>query len=194
LEEDLRLCGLHFRLVDTAGIRETEEVIEQEGIRRSKNAMKDADLILLLLDASRSLSQEDRDLLETVPQEKTVLVWNKIDQTMPLQKVEWPTKVFISAKERLGLEELRAAIEKIIWQKGPPSREEMTITTLRHKNALCYAAESIQAVIKGLQNRISAEFVASDIRHALNALGMIIGTNVTEDILTSIFSQFCLGK
>lgn len=194
LEEDLQLCGLHFRLIDTAGIRETVEIIEQEGIRRSKNAMKDADLILLLLDASCSLTHQDRDLLALVPPEKTVVVWNKIDRCMPLQSIDWPTQVFISAKERIGLEDLRAAIEKILWQKGPPSREEMTITTLRHQKALTHAAESIHAVIQGLQLRVSAEFVASDMRNALNELGTIIGTNVTEDILTSIFSQFCLGK
>jgi tRNA modification GTPase len=194
LEEDLQLCGLHFRLIDTAGIRDTAEIIEQEGIRRSKNAMKNADLILLLLDASRELSSEDFDLLAMVPQEKTVLVWNKIDRSMPMQSIEWASKAFISAKERLGLEELRSAIEKIIWQKGPPSREEMTITTLRHKLALLNAAESIRAVTEGLSLRISPEFVASDMRNALNELGTIIGTNVTEDILSSIFSQFCLGK
>jgi tRNA modification GTPase len=194
LEEDLQLCGLHFRLIDTAGIRETAEIIEQEGIRRSKNAMKDADLILLLLDASCPLTPQDRDLLALVPPEKTVVVWNKIDRSMPLQSIDWPTQVFISAKEHIGLEDLKAAIEKILWQKGPPSREEMTITTLRHQKALIHAAESIQMVIQGLKMRVSAEFVASDMRNALSELGTIIGTNVTEDILTSIFSQFCLGK
>jgi tRNA modification GTPase len=194
LEEDLQLSGLHFRLIDTAGIRETEEVIEQEGIRRSKLAMQEADLILLVLDASRALNGQDKALLDAVPRAKTVLVWNKIDQASPLETIEWQTKVHISAKERVGLDELRTAIDKILWQKGPPTREEMTITKLRHRNALLNAQVSIEAVIVGLSSRISAEFVASDMRNALNELGTIIGTNVTEDILTSIFSQFCLGK
>lgn len=194
LEEDLQLAGLHFRLIDTAGIRVTDEKIEQEGIRRSKVAMQDADLILLLLDASRPLSPEDRDLLALAPLTKTVLVWNKIDQAMPSVQIGWPTQVFISAKERIGLEDLRSAIDKTIWQKGPPSREELTITSLRHRNALAASIESIEAVIHGLEQRVSAEFVASDMRQALNELGTILGTNVTEDILTSIFSQFCLGK
>ncbi len=194
LEEDLQLSGLHFRLIDTAGIRETEEVIEQEGIRRSKLAMQEADLILLVLDASRALNEQDKALLDAVPREKTVLVWNKIDQATPPEAIDWQTKVHISAKERVGLDALRSAIDKILWQKGPPTREEMTITKLRHRNALLNAQTSIEAVIVGLSSRLSAEFVASDMRNALNELGTIIGTNVTEDILTSIFSQFCLGK
>lgn len=194
LEEDLELCGFHFRLIDTAGIRETAEMIEQEGIRRSKGAMNEADLILLLLDASRRLQQDDLDLLASVPQEKTILVWNKIDCTMPQEAVAWGTTVLISAKERLGLEELRAAIEKTLWRKGPPSREEVTITSLRHKVALLAAGDAIRLVAEGLKKRVSPEFVASDMRCGLNALGTIIGINVTEEILSSIFSQFCLGK
>jgi len=194
LEEDLQLSGLHFRLIDTAGIRETEEVIEKEGIRRSKSAMHDADLILLLLDASRPLEPGDLELLNTSPKEKTILVWNKIDLNPTPYKLDWKHQVHISAQQRIGLETLRQAIDKIIWDKGPPSKDEVAITKLRHKVALQNAIDSITIVIDGLQSRISAEFVASDMRYALNELATIIGTNVTEDILTSIFSQFCLGK
>ncbi len=194
LEEDLQLAGLHFRLIDTAGIRETEEVIEQEGIRRSKSAMSDADLILLLLDSSRPLDQGDLDLLQTVPKEKTILVWNKNDLAPPPATIDWQHQVNISAQQRTGLQHLRQAIDQIIWDKGPPPKDEVAITTLRHKVALQNAIDSITIVISGLQSRTSAEFVASDMRYALNELATIIGTNVTEDILTSIFSQFCLGK
>jgi len=191
LEEDLRLSGLHFRLVDTAGVRETTELVEQEGIRRTKQAMTEADLILLLLDASRPLEKEDRDLLDTVPKERTIVVWNKIDLNRPKENIDG---VLISARERTGLDQLRAAIDRFIWRSGPPSKDEVVITKLRHKQALQQAILSLQLVIEGLERRISAEFVASDMRNALNELGTIIGTNVTEDILTSIFSQFCLGK
>src|SRR5690606_29958344 len=100
LEEDLRLGSLHFRLIDTAGIRHTEERIEQEGIRRSKKAMQKADLLLLLLDASRPLSENDRDLLERVPREKTLFVWNKIDLQKPEEEISGA--ISISAKEKIG--------------------------------------------------------------------------------------------
>lgn len=191
LEEDLRLGQLHFKLIDTAGIRETAEIVEKEGIRRSQKAMQEADLILLVLDASRAIDLNDRELLQIAPTEKTIVIWNKIDLGQPAEKI---SSVQISAKQKIGLEELKAAIEKIIWKKGPPSKEEVLITKLRHHQALTHAISACQAVIDGLKSGISAEFVASDTRAALGELGKIIGTNVTEDILTSIFSKFCLGK
>ncbi len=191
LEEDLKLGSLHFKLVDTAGVRETEEVIEQEGIRRTQMAMKEADLVLLLLDASRPLSDQDRALMKEAPREKTLFVWNKVDLSAPSEKFD---ALSISAKKKMGLEELKAAIHQIVWKRGLPSKEEVLITNLRHYQALSEAISACQAVMTGLRSGISAEFVASDMRSALNELGKIIGTNVTEDILGAIFSKFCLGK
>lgn len=187
LEEDLRLGQLHFKLIDTAGIRETEEIVEKEGIRRSQIAMKEADVILLLLDATRP---PDPQLLAQVPKEKTLVVWNKTDLAPPPH----PDGISISALKKTGLENLKSAIEQLIWKKGAPSKEEVLITQLRHYRALTNAIVSCETVIEGLKKGISAEFVASDIRSALNELGTIIGTNVTEDILSAIFSKFCLGK
>lgn len=194
LEEDLKLGNLHFRLMDTAGIRNTEEIVEREGIRRSHKAMQEADLILLLLDASLPLSKNDQMLLDSVPKQKTILVWNKTDIKKPEPEIAWDLSVEISAKELFGLDHLKTAIEKLIWEKGPPSKEEVTITQLRHHTALQNAIEFCQAVISGLKNNVSAEFVTSDLRSCLHELGTIIGTNVTEDILSAIFSKFCLGK
>lgn len=191
LEEDLRLGGLQFRLIDTAGIRDTEEVVEKEGIRRSQKAMQEADLILLLLDATRPLEQKDRELLAVAPKEKTIVVWNKTDIARPQEMIPG---VCISAREKTGLDHLRKAIEELIWKNGPPSKEEVVITKLRHYQALTQAIESCQTVIAGLKQGISAEFVTSDMRACLNELGQIIGANVTEDILSAIFSKFCLGK
>ena len=194
LEEELRLGNLHFRLIDTAGIRATHEVVEQEGIRRSQKMMQEADLILLLLDASRSLSENDEKLLNAVPPAKTILVWNKIDLKTSYAPISWPSTVAISAKEKIGMEHLRAAIEKLVWKNGPPSKEEVAITQLRHHTALQNAMERCKTVITGLKQGVSPELATSDLRSALNELGTIIGTNVTEDILSSIFSKFCLGK
>ena len=133
LDEDLLLGSLHFKLIDTAGIRDTEEVIEKEGIRRSQTAMKQADLILLLLDASRPLNEQDHQLLQAAPKEKTLVVWNKIDLGKPSLDIE---AVQISAREKIGLDELKQAIDRIIWKEGPPSKEEVLITKLRHHQAL----------------------------------------------------------
>lgn len=194
LEEDLRMGSLHFRLIDTAGIRTTSEVVEQEGIRRSQKTMHEADLVLLLLDASKPLSENDHQLMSQVPQGKTLLVWNKTDIQKPSIPIPWHSSVEISAKEKIGIENLKAAIEKLIWEKGPPSKEEITITQLRHYTALQNAITHCRTVINGLTQGMSPEFTSSDLRACLNELGTIIGTNVTEDILSAIFSKFCLGK
>jgi tRNA modification GTPase len=190
IDEDLNLGSLHFRLTDTAGIRETEEVIEKEGIRRSKKAMDEADLILIVLDASRPLSLEEEALIAKIPEEKRLLVLNKID----LKPLDLHGAIGVSAKERMGLDLLKQAIEKKIWAKGAPSKEEVLITSLRHHQALSLAIDLTQTAICGIEENRFPELVAIDVRGALLELGTIIGTNVTEDILSMIFSKFCLGK
>ncbi|MDE3047376.1 MAG: 50S ribosome-binding GTPase, partial [Verrucomicrobiota bacterium] len=191
LEEDLRLGELPFKLIDTAGVRHTDELVEQEGIRRTQNAMQEADLILLVLDASRPLAAQDRDLLRAAPHEKTLVVWNKVDVAAPSQEI---AGIPISAKEKQGLAALKEAIRHVVWQRGAPSKEEVLITQLRHFQALSNALAYCTSVIEGLKSGISAEFVAADMRAGLSELGTIIGANVTEDILSAIFARFCLGK
>ena len=195
LEDNLRLNGLNFRLVDTAGIRTTEEVIEQEGIRRSKEAMQAADLILLVLDASRELDDQDKLVINLTPPNKTIVVWNKID--LPhntLSELPLPHVVKLSAKNRMGLDTLHKMIDQVIWTHGTPSKEEVLITNVRHKEALTRAIQACKEVVTGLKTGVSPEFISFDMRQALYSLGEVIGTNVSEDILTSIFSTFCIGK
>lgn len=194
LEAELRLGGLHFQLIDTAGIRATEEIIEKEGIRRSKLAMQNADLILLLIDASRPLTEEDQALLASAPFAKTLVIWNKIDlpHTIPSQKT-FP-EVFLSAKTREGMAAMKKAIEQLIWKGNFPSKEEIILTNIRHKEALIHAIKDLQSLINGLNTEISPEFLSADMRSCLRHLGQIIGMDISEDILSAIFSKFCVGK
>lgn len=195
LEDHIRLNGLNLRLMDTAGIRATSETIEQEGIRRSKDAMNQADLILFVLDASKGLEVEDRWLASQVPASKTIAIWNKIDlHNNMLPELDFPHVISISAKQKTGIDLLKKMIDEVIWKKGPPSKEEILITNIRHKEALTQAIRSCQQVINGLQSGTSPEFLSMDMRQCLNELGKIIGTNITEDILSAIFSKFCIGK
>ncbi len=191
LEEEIRLAGLHFRLIDTAGIRKTEEVIEKEGIKRSKQAISDADLILLVMDATKPI---DEELVCSIPKEKTILIWNKIDLPHSITSELDFVQAYVSAKTGEGLELLKELIQKIVWQKGVPSKEEIVITNLRHFQALKNALTSLEALIKGLKQQVSPEFLSSDMRNTLLELGKILGTNITEDILSAIFSKFCIGK
>ncbi|MGK5594380.1 MAG: tRNA uridine-5-carboxymethylaminomethyl(34) synthesis GTPase MnmE [Parachlamydiaceae bacterium] len=194
LEDSLYLNGLNFRLLDTAGIRETEEIVEREGIRRSRQAMAEADLILFVLDTTQDLKDEELELLQCLPKEKTIAIWNKIDQAPSSFKTPLPYQVEISAKQKIGLDQLKATIDRVIWQKGAPSKEEIVITNVRHKEALIGAIRNVEAVVKGLEEYLSPEFLTLDMRHALHELGKIIGSNISEDILTEIFSRFCIGK
>ncbi len=192
LEADLRIGGLHFKLIDTAGIRDAEEVVEQEGIRRSMKALSEADLVMLVLDAARGLQKEDEEILRQAPKHKTLVIWNKVD--LPTSHSSPQGSIPISAKEGHGMSELKEAIEKLVWKKGAPSKEEVVITNVRHFQALMSAKENVGKLIKGLQSGVSPEFLAADMRAALKDLGTIIGQDISEEILSAIFSKFCVGK
>jgi len=195
LEDHIRLNGLNLRLLDTAGIRTTDEFVEQEGIRRSKQAIAEADLILLVLDASREINSEDRELLNLVPKEKSIIIWNKTDLAeQPEVDLAYPHVVAMSAKHKINLDLLRKKIDEVIWIKGPPSREEVVVTNVRHQESLNKAIAACRQVIKGLRTDVSPEFLSMDMRLSLSELGKIIGTHITEDILSAIFSKFCIGK
>lgn len=194
IEDHLQINGMNFRLIDTAGIRQTEESIEIEGIERSKEALSKADLVLLVLDAQLRLSEQDHELLGIVPKGKTILVWNKSDiskKSLPFLDLPY---VILSAKYRQGIEELYQKIDEVIWKEGLPSQEEVLITNVRHKEALDLAIEAGKRVLDGLRAGTSPEFLSIDMRECLRELGKLIGTDVTEDILSSIFSKFCIGK
>lgn len=188
LEDHLRLFDLHIRLLDTAGMRDTEEVIEQEGIRRSKKAMQAADVVLCILDVTQ------QELPCDLPKGKTVVIWNKIDLPHDgLPALAYPT-VCMSAKEKRGIEDLYSALRALIGKQDLSAQEEIVLTSQRHKEALQDAIGSASQVLLGLRLGASPEFLTLDMRSALMALGSILGTHITEDILTSIFSKFCIGK
>lgn len=194
LEDNLLLGGLHFKLVDTAGIRDTEERIEQEGIKRSRKAMDQADLILLVLDGSKPLCKEALSLLQLAPKNKTLVVWNKIDlSSASKQEIDLPS-IALSALTGEGLLSLKELIQTQIWKKGPPNKEEIILTNLRHKEALDNSLSFLTSVIKGLEEGTSPEFLSFDIRKCLFELGTILGLNISEEILSAIFSKFCVGK
>lgn len=190
LEEEVQIAGLNFRLIDTAGIRQTDEIVEKEGIRRSEKAAKDADLVLVVYDVTNPMHIE-----LNLPEKKTIAIWNKVDldhqekETLPYSHV-----IEVSAKEGSGIDALKKEIHKVIWKEGPPSKEEVLLTSERHHQALGNAITALKTVSEGLQTDLSPEFLVSDLRLALKELGTIIGMNITEEVLSAIFSKFCVGK
>ncbi|CDZ79962.1 tRNA modification GTPase MnmE [Candidatus Rubidus massiliensis] len=195
IEDNLRINGMNFRLIDTAGVRQTDEVIESQGIIRTKQTIEEADLILLIMDASRSLEVEDKNLLEEIPFEKTILIWNKVDishESITLFE-RFKNICLLSAKTKEGIDQLKKTIDNVIWT-NQNHHEEIMLTNARHFEALQQAKLFLEAVLEGLRSNVSPEFVSQDIRFALKELGKIIGTNISEDILSEIFSTFCIGK
>lgn len=194
LEDFARLNNLTIRLTDTAGVRNASESIEAEGIRRTHHEIKDADVVLFVADLTRGLTDDCRTLLAELPVSKTIAVWNKSDLGDKQEAIPFQESVVLSAKNTDGFDALEQAIDRIVWNGSEPSKEELVLTNVRHKDALLTSIVGLDKVIEGLKTGISPEFVAFDMRHALKNLGKIIGTDVTEDILSAIFSQFCIGK
>lgn len=194
LEEDFVYRGLRFRLSDTAGMRQTEEEVERLGIERTHRALEAADLVLFVLDATRPLNSEERALCERLPAQKTIGIWNKLDLCEPKEPLPFPHVVALSALEGRGVEQLLEKMFERVWGEGMGRGEELVLFSARHKEALLEACKGCRRVIEGLQEGVSAEFLAFDLRQALTELTTILGANVTEEILSSIFSQFCVGK
>lgn len=195
IEESMNLRGIPLRLIDTAGIRDTEDPVEVQGVLRSKNLLENADLILFVVDGSSPLTEEDKEILSLLMGKKVLGVINKTDLPMAvgaeaeiLSGIEW---IKISAKEKTGLEPLKDLIVETTFRVP---LESVWVTHVRHKNALVKASQSLLKARESIEQRMSGEFVAVDLRAALDSLGEIVGETTTEDILTEIFSTFCIGK
>ncbi len=194
VEDTMRLNGLHLRFIDTAGIRDCEEFVEQEGIRRSKQALERADIVLFVLDVTSHNTIDP--FFSDLPKEKTIVVWNKVDveHDRPLTRLDFDHVVETSAKSAHGMQELKEAIDRVIWRQGEFREQEAVLSELRHKQALENAVSHCERVLAGLSGQVSCEFIAFDMRLALVSLGSIIGQDVTNEILSAVFSSFCIGK
>lgn len=194
IEESLVLRGLRFHLIDTAGIRETDDRVEKLGVSRSFEQMEDADIILFVLDATRDLDASEETLLKKLKPEKTLLVWNKMDQPNARMFNLAPHMVGISAKEKQGLDLLEAKLLERVSEEFSAASEDVMISRVRHAKALEGAIASASETAQGLKEGRSPEFLTLDIRQTLASLGLILGQEITEDVLSSIFSKFCIGK
>ncbi|MDX1411698.1 MAG: tRNA uridine-5-carboxymethylaminomethyl(34) synthesis GTPase MnmE, partial [Nitrospirales bacterium] len=212
LEEEVKILGVCIRLIDTAGLRHTQNEIEREGIRRTTHASEQAGLLLIVVDGSQELSDDDVEIIKKNCDKKKIVVLNKADLPM---KVEESTLmsllspqasqddkehtsplriVTMSAKTGMGLEKLRQEIRSLAYGPFFESGEPVFLTRLRHKVALERAKEAVANSLCAFDQNFSGECLAVDLRVALDALGEIIGVVSTEDILDHIFKDFCIGK
>ncbi len=197
LEENLDLDGVRIRLVDTAGVRSTVDPVEAEGIKRTRSAQEDADLLLVILDGSMPLTSEDRSLVKEAGSRTHLVLINKCDlpQSMGDELSELSRDVLsISAVTGAGLNEVRSAIRSAVVSSSREAAEGVLVTRVRHLSALRRAADSLEVARAAVLAGAAGELVAVDLRAAADALGEITGVITTDEILNQIFSEFCIGK
>ncbi|MBM6837089.1 tRNA uridine-5-carboxymethylaminomethyl(34) synthesis GTPase MnmE [Clostridium saudiense] len=196
IEEYINLDGIPVKVIDTAGIRETEDVVEKIGVERSKEKLKEADLVLLVLDTSRELDQEDRDIIESVKDKKCILILNKIDLEWKIEEDildSFENVIKISAKEEIGLDELKQTIKNLFFN-GKIDAESLIISNSRHKQALYRALENAESALVRVKNNEYLDLISIYVTASLRALGEITGSELEEDLVNKIFSDFCVGK
>jgi tRNA modification GTPase len=197
IEESMSLDGVIIHLVDTAGIRPTDDALEREGIRRSRSAQKDADLQVIVIDGSTPLSEDDRGLIEQAAAGKHVIVINKADLPMrvgPSDMKPGTIGLPLSAKTGQGVEALRAAIRSQLVGGGAETTDGIIVTNVRHQAALDQSHSSLVQAEESINAGMPNELVAVDLRAAADALGEITGAITTDEVLEKIFSTFCIGK
>ena len=200
IEEFVNIKGIPLKIVDTAGIRETEDIVEKIGVEKSKESYNTADLVIMVLDSSRPLSQEDREILETLENKKTIVLLNKTDLPQQIdidelsKYVDCSSIIKISALQHKGIEELQDKIEAMVYKGSVKNSSNLMITNSRHKDALLKAYESINDAISAIDQNMPYDFIEVDFKNIWDYLGYINGDTVKEDLLDTIFANFCIGK
>lgn len=199
LEEYINLHGISLRMIDTAGIRETEDVVEKIGVNRARDMAKEADLILYVVDSSRPLDENDEEIISMLDSRKAIVLYNKtdlepkVDMATLKNRVNRPV-ISVSAKEETGIRELEKEIKNMFFSGEISFNDEVYITNARHKEALMEAADSLGLVKNSIEMDMPEDFFSIDLMNAYESLGRIIGEAVGEDLVNEIFSKFCMGK
>jgi tRNA modification GTPase len=195
LEEYLNISGVPVRVLDTAGIRHSHDAVEQEGVRRSLAAIRSADIVLVVLDGSMSLAPEDRRVLDETQGRNAVAVINKSDLPRKLEPLAWPeVQISLSCRSGAGIDDLKKAVAEPVMKGAGGPREHPGAVNRRHRTALEQARGSLEKALGSTKTGLSPEFIALDLRDALDHLGLITGATYTDDILERIFNDFCIGK
>ncbi len=199
LEEQINLGGIVLNLIDTAGIRETNDYVESIGVEKAKKYAQDADLIIYVVDCSRPLDSNDEEIIELIRGKKVLTLLNKSDMEQVVSredilKLMDCATVSISAKNYEGMEELEQTVKDMFFTGKISFNEEIYITNARHKNLLNDALQSLKLVKEGIDMCVSEDFLTIDIMTAYEKLGLIIGEEVEDDLADKIFKEFCMGK
>lgn len=201
LEEQIHLNGLNLNMIDTAGIRQTEDVVEKIGVEKAREYAESADLIIYVADASRKLDENDREIAQIIAGKKVVVLLNKSDLEPVLTREElcifledeFPV-IEVSAKEEKGIRELEQQLKTMFLSGDLSFNDEVMITNMRQKSALQDAYMSLRKVQESIEDQMPEDFYSIDLMDAYEALGSITGETIGEDLVNEIFSKFCMGK
>ena len=203
LEEHINLQGISLNIIDTAGIRETGDLVEQIGVDKAREQAELADLILYVIDASVPLDESDKEIFELIENKKTILLLNKTDLERVVsrkeiesnEKISKEVKIIeFSAKEQSGVEDLEETIKNMFFAGNLAFNDEIYITNVRHKTALKEAKEALEKVMESIEMGMPEDFYSIDLMDAYELLGSITGETIGEDLVNEIFSKFCMGK
>lgn len=199
IEEDVVIDGISLVLVDTAGIRTTEDAVEKIGVEKAKQMAQAADFILYVVDAGIGLDEEDYEILTEFPEKKMLVLFNKTDlnEAVNIQEAEEKTgnrALCISVKTEAGIEELYKTIEQMFFQKEISCNDEYYITGERQKQALLAADMAMEQVLRGIEEGLPEDLYSIDLMQGYESLGKITGESVDEDLINTIFREFCMGK
>ena len=200
ITELISFAGLPLKIVDTAGIRRTEDRVEKIGVEKSQNSLKTADLVLLMLDVSQGITAEDLEIYQLVKDKPLIILVNKTDLPADLSQGQIEERfsahsvIFISVREETGLQELKDKIYEIIMGGRAAGDYDYIITRLRHQQALEEARDSLGRAIEAHRDGVPADLLAVDLKEVLVKLGEITGDTVAEDVIERIFADFCIGK
>lgn len=202
LEEQINLNGITLNIMDTAGIRSTEDVVEKIGVDKALSLVDKADFIIYVVDTSTVLDENDEKIIDAIREKKAIILLNKSDLIQVTGEDEIKKKlsgadhkmIAISAKENLGIDVLEETITEMFFHGTISFNDEVYITNIRHKNALIQAVESLKLVKQSVENGMPEDFYSIDLMNAYEELGTIIGEAVEDDLVNEIFSKFCMGK
>ena len=201
LEEDIKINGISLHIIDTAGIRSTEDIIEKIGVERAVSYLQDADLVIYVVDSSVPLDKNDFDIMKMIKDKKSIVLFNKTDLNSEISLDE--LKKFLnnnviiiktSTKENTGIEDLEKAVQKLFFSGKIDLDSEIMITNLRHKESLEEALDGLKLVKESLKADMPEDFYSIDLMNSYLSLGKIIGEEISDDLMNEIFSKFCMGK
>ena len=199
LQEQIQIGGIGLNVIDTAGIRDTEDIVEKIGVNKSREYIEKADLIIYVVDSSTELDENDQEIIEAIQDKKAIVLLNKsdldtkTDATVLKKRLNKPI-LSISAKNNTGIHELEKLIEEMFFSGKLSFNDEVYITNIRQKNALAEAESGLKMVLQSIDDGMPEDFFTIDMMNAYEVLGTIIGESVGEDLVNEIFSKFCMGK